>query len=411
MSDYSIYDGIHGLVPVSTSTEVGFISAFMTLSIYMVLEFHVQVFRFFKKRRGLYFWSLLVLAWGVLLHSIGYLLNWFAPDCPWELYALIDAIGWSMMVTAESLVLYSRMHLVTRDRKVHQFVLRMIIFTALFIQIPNWCISIPAVDRDPAVSAVWSPRDSIMTRIQQVAFLLQEGATSGLYIWYTGRLLQPNLQIRERRVMLDLIYVNATVIILDIIVIVLAFTNQHLIKEPLQNISYALKLKLEFFVLNQLIEVSRDGFSKSRSGKKSRYVAPSTSAQSPDGRIQSDDSNSFPQEKHGYGEFSNSTLDASDKIPHSSMQSPPNAHFQTGLFRHSLRFPPVAGLSQVQKASRSGVRGTYENRSDAIKEHTAPWNAHSAEKSLPPTPPDVPSSSWFDSQPEIDAIHEEVSEE
>ena len=60
---------------------------------------------------------------------MGYLLNWFEPDCPWQVYALMNAIGWSMLVTAESLVLYSRMHLVTRNVIVHRFVLGMIIAT------------------------------------------------------------------------------------------------------------------------------------------------------------------------------------------------------------------------------------------------------------------------------------------
>ena len=43
----------------------------------------------------------------------------------------MNAVGWSMFITAESLVLYSRMHLVTRNVVVHRFVLGMIIFTGL----------------------------------------------------------------------------------------------------------------------------------------------------------------------------------------------------------------------------------------------------------------------------------------
>ncbi|KAI0448509.1 hypothetical protein F5B21DRAFT_521803 [Xylaria acuta] len=280
MPNYSINDGIHGATPSVTRTQVGLISAFMTLSLWLALEFHVHVFRIFKSYRSLYFWSLLALAWGIILHSIGYLLNWFSLNCPWEIYAVINAIGWSMMVTGESLVLYSRMHLVTRSRGILRFVLSMIVFTTVFVQIPNWIISIPAVDSDLRVSAVWSPRDSIETRIQQVAFLLQEGTISSLYIWYTGKMLEPSLQIRQRRVMIDLLYVNVIIIILDVVVIVLAFTNQHLIKEPLQNLSYALKLKLEFFVLNQLMDVSWNGFSH-QAGMKGRYVAQSVSHPGP----------------------------------------------------------------------------------------------------------------------------------
>ena len=62
------------------------------------------------------------------------------------------------------------------------------------------------------------------------------------------------------------------------VVIILAFTNVHTIKEPLQNFSYALKLQLEFFVLNQLLEVSGDGFAPGgRPNRQSRYHAPTTS--------------------------------------------------------------------------------------------------------------------------------------
>ncbi|MCJ1331183.1 hypothetical protein MMC10_007871 [Thelotrema lepadinum] len=391
MSSYSIYDGIHGLVPEATLTDVGFISAFMSLSLWLVLEFHIQVFRFFKKRRGLYFWSLLVLSWGVLLHSIGYLLNWFAPNCPWQLYALMDAIGWSMLVTAESLVLYSRMHLVTRNHKVHRFVLGMIIFTALFVQIPNWCISIPAVDRDPAISAVWSPRDSIETRIQQVAFLLQEGIISSMYIWYTGKLLKPNVQIRERRVMLDLIFVNAAVIILDVVVIVLAFTNEHLAKEPLQNLSYALKLKLEFFVLNQLLEVSKEGFSN-RSGKKSRYVAPSISVQSPDGRFYSDDSKTLAPEKQEVMALSRSTSDGEEKMPRPSIQSPANAYFKTEPSRY---LPSSSRNTSTSPEPIPLPPNAVRIHGHELKEPETTQN-DSNDKSLPPTPRALPARSWLD---------------
>ena len=166
------------------------------------------------------------------------------------------------------------MHLVTRNVFVHRFVLGIIIATALLIQIPNWCISIPAVSRDVAVSTVWSPRDSIFTRIQQVAFLLQEGAISALYIFYAHRLLKPNTHVRERRIVWDLIFVSGFVVFLDVVVIILAFTNVHTVKEPLQNFSYALKLQLEFFVLNQLMEVSGAGFGPSGGTRRSRYHVP-----------------------------------------------------------------------------------------------------------------------------------------
>ena len=278
MPNYSIYDGIHGLAPNIDAVHIGVISAFVAISLWIVIEVNVEIFRFFKRRRGLYYWSLLILSWGISLHSIGYLLNWFEYEkTPWEVYALINAIGWSMMVTAEGLVLYSRLHLVVRNRNILRFVLLMIIGTVLFVQIPNWIISIPAVSKDPTVSNYWSPRDSVETRIQQVAFLLEESIISGLYIWGATKMLKPNVNIKERRVMWDLIYVSTSVIVMDIIVIVLAFTNIRLIKEPLQNLSYAFKLKFEFVVLSQLMAISAKGFAPGPNAKGRYFYGPSSS--------------------------------------------------------------------------------------------------------------------------------------
>lgn len=386
MSNSSIYDSIHGLVPEISQTELGFVSAFMALSLGIVLEFHIRIFRFFKKRSGLYFWSLLVLSWGVLLHSIGYLLNWFALDCPWQLYALIDAFGWSMMVTAESLVLYSRMHLVTRNRNVHRLVLGMIVFTALFIQIPDWCISIPATSKDPAVSAVWSPRDSIETRIQQVAFLLQESTISGLYIFYIGKLLRPNLQIAERRVMLDLIYVNSIVIILDIVVIILAFTNQRPIKESLQNFSYALKLKLEFFVLNQLVEVSQEGFS-SGSGEKGRYVEPSP----PDDRGHSGDMKTSAQMEYRTFHPIHSLASQREGDRSSTVQPPTSAYLGAGPSTYPPDVSPARGTSPEPMSSPPDIsQMSLHPRSRHLTLQTL-----TNEKPLPSPPSESLDGSWL----------------
>ncbi|KAI8625702.1 hypothetical protein F5Y19DRAFT_488881 [Xylariaceae sp. FL1651] len=338
MPDYSIYDGVHGLVPTVTRAQLGLISAFMTLSLWLALEFHVHVFHIFKAYHSLYFWSLLFLAWGIILHSIGYLLNWFVPNCPWEVYALVDAIGWSMMVTAESLVLYSRMHLVTRKRSVHRFILGMIIFTALFVQIPNLVISIPAVDSNLSASAVWSPRDSIETRIQQVSFLLQESIISSLYIWYAAKILKPSLHVRQRRVMLDLVYVNVAVIFLDVVVVLLAFTNQRLIKDSLQNLSYALKLKLEFFVLNQLMEVFRDGFSN-KPGMKGRYRAQSASIQKSNEKNDSEGSRGIEFKKQ-YGWSSTDPRPSTNQDTNiSDPKMPENTYFGTGNLRRQRDSP------------------------------------------------------------------------
>ena len=62
--------------------------------------------------------------------------------------------------------------------------------------------------------------------------------------------------------MRDLIYVNVILVLFDILVVILLYLNQTGISHPIQTFSYALKLKLEFVVLNQLMAVAARGLRK-----------------------------------------------------------------------------------------------------------------------------------------------------
>lgn len=70
--------------------------------------------------------------------------------------------------------------------------------------------------------------------------------------------------------MLDLIYVNIILVLFDILVVILLYLNQVGISHPIQTFSYALKLKLEFVVLNQLMAVAARGLQK-ESFEERRY--------------------------------------------------------------------------------------------------------------------------------------------
>ena len=59
--------------------------------------------------------------------------------------------------------------------------------------------------------------------------------------------------------MLDLVYVNLIIVSLDIVVVIMLYLNQTGISHPMQTCSYAVKLKLEFVVLNQLMAVAARG--------------------------------------------------------------------------------------------------------------------------------------------------------
>ena len=112
---------------------------------------------------------------------------------------------------------------------------------------------------DHALSAQWSPRDAIVERYSQLAYTVIETIISSLYIWSLWKLLRSKVTVRQRRVMWDLIYVNALCILFDSITIVLVYLNQPQLDHPAQVFAYMLKFRLEFVVLNQLMAVAARG--------------------------------------------------------------------------------------------------------------------------------------------------------
>ena len=70
--------------------------------------------------------------------------------------------------------------------------------------------------------------------------------------------------------MMDLILVNIIAVTLDIITVILVYLNQLGISHPVQTLSYIIKLKLEFMVLNQLMALTARGIQK-QSWEERRY--------------------------------------------------------------------------------------------------------------------------------------------
>ena len=178
--------------------------------------------------------------------------------------------SWSVFSLAELLVLYSRLHLVIQSPKVQRWVLIVIISTIFTFQIPTWVVVWPAWDIDPKVSSLWSPRDGIVERYTQLGFSIVESFISGIYIYSLVKLLQLKNSVRQRRVMIDLIYVNVIVVAFDLLMIILVYLNQVGLSHPVQVFSYTLKLRLEFVVLNQLMAVAARGL-KRRTFADKRY--------------------------------------------------------------------------------------------------------------------------------------------
>ena len=219
--------------------------------------------------------------WGCLINVIAVVLRFFVPnpDRLWPLYTLFILAGWTIYAPAQLLVLYSRLHLVNQNRKVHRWVLIMIIVVASLMIIPTWPLVWQAYNPyNPRLSALYSPREAIVDRCTQLGYTVAESIVGGIYIWSLTKLLNLKASVRQRRVMTDLIYVNVIAVCLDVLTVVLVYLNQTGISHPIQAFSYILKLKLEFLVLNQLMAVAARGVQKESFAER-RYHHPSTTGE------------------------------------------------------------------------------------------------------------------------------------
>ncbi len=160
-------------------------SAFLGVTLFLIIDINVCVLRTFKKRNGLYYWSMTGGTWACLLDASGVILKYLIPNATrvWGLYTFILLTGWSIYAPAQLLVLYSRLHLVKEDRRTQRWVLIVIVSTLFLFILPTWLVVWPAYDPDPQVSSWWSPRDASVERYNQLGFTLVELFVSGIYIW------------------------------------------------------------------------------------------------------------------------------------------------------------------------------------------------------------------------------------
>ncbi|OAG11444.1 uncharacterized protein CC84DRAFT_1182406 [Paraphaeosphaeria sporulosa] len=228
------------------------IAAFFGISIYNSVEILFSIFHRFRTHKGLYFWSMLIACIGIPVHATAVLLRNFglAPNVPMCVFIVL---GWWCMVTGQAVVLYSRLHLVWEQKRL-RWVLIMIItnFCVLHLPVSGLYLAINIHPDNAYLTHVFS----IYEKLQLTGFSVQEWIIAGLYIWGAYRALNPILKFkgpRERKVIRHLVLVNLIVIAMDGSLLLTEFTNNFEIQTTYKTVVYSIKLKLEFYVLNQLL--------------------------------------------------------------------------------------------------------------------------------------------------------------
>ncbi|KAF7544099.1 hypothetical protein G7Z17_g10211 [Cylindrodendrum hubeiense] len=243
--------------PISVSLPVDMVIAgFFAIACYNCVEILPSLLFRFKRYDSLYFWSMVTATLGIVLHSIVVLLRYYSlgPNFP---LAVLTCIGWYGMVTGQSVVLYSRLHLVVSDRENTRWVLIMIIINFCILHIPVTVLFLGSNTRE---SNRFLSAFDIYERIQLAGFSIQESIISGLYIWEASRELKPIFALKKiaaRKVMRHLIIVNVLVVLLDISLMIIQYLDHFQIATTYKPVVYSIKLKMEFAVLNRLLLLVR----------------------------------------------------------------------------------------------------------------------------------------------------------
>ncbi|EGU87116.1 hypothetical protein FOXB_02366, partial [Fusarium oxysporum f. sp. conglutinans Fo5176] len=243
--------------PITASLPVDMtIAGFFAIACYNCVEILISLLNRFRRHDSLYFWSIVVATLGIVLHSIVVLLRYYSlgPNFP---LAALTCVGWYGMVTGQSVVLYSRLHLIVSDRAKTRWVLVMIITDFFILHVP---VTVMFLGSNTRQSSRFLPAFNLYERIQLAGFSIQETIISGLYIWEASRGLKPIFAIRrttERKVIRHLIIVNVLVVLLDVSLIITQYLDHFQIATTYKPVVYSIKLKMEFVVLNKLLLLVR----------------------------------------------------------------------------------------------------------------------------------------------------------
>ncbi|KAK7428016.1 hypothetical protein QQZ08_005447 [Neonectria magnoliae] len=251
------YDrGISKDAPITGSTAF-VVACFLAISLFNFIELNFIILTTFKRRAGLYFWSFIVATWGIPPYAIGFLLKNFRPSFNSYIYVTLIVVGWCPMITGQSMVLYSRLHLILHKRRWLRAVLLMIIVNAIIGHVPTTILVYGANSSDPGP---FIKPYSVYEKVQVSIFFVQEMIISGLYISETMKMLRiisfPG-QDANRDLLRHLIVVSIIVVALDAPVLVFEYAGLYHLQTSYKALAYSTKLKLEFSILNRLVDVAK----------------------------------------------------------------------------------------------------------------------------------------------------------
>lgn len=233
---------------------------FLALAVYNTLEIIVKIFRRFRRYHGVYFFSMLAASTGIIIHALGYFLRNFDITNSAPLEITLACGGGMLMITGQSIVLWSRLHLISPGQR-DRWLLWMILADCVIVQ--GGATTLFAGSNSPHPD-LWLKVYAKWEIFQVTWFVFQECLISGLYIYRTFILMRSSAAFRGpdfKRVFRHLILVNVLVISLDITILAFQYAGLYEIQTSWKTLAYSIKLKFEFDILHQLVDFTKRGFS------------------------------------------------------------------------------------------------------------------------------------------------------
>lgn len=223
----------------------------LALSLYNSIELVLLITTTFKKRKGLYYWSLTLGNYAVALYALGIMLSYFELSPKWVHKVILD-IGWLAMIICQSLVLYSRLNLIFDNLRLIAAVKWMIISTSIFILVPVIVLDMGmAYSPDPGFKEAYF----YIEQIQMTCITLQELIISFLYVYKTIQLLRIISRANTRSMIWQLLFLNIIIISMDVAIVAMQFLHYQLYQETIKGFVYSVKLKLELHILSKLVDL------------------------------------------------------------------------------------------------------------------------------------------------------------
>ncbi|KAK4955912.1 hypothetical protein LTR10_006851 [Elasticomyces elasticus] len=247
---------------------------FNALVLYNVLELLILVFTTFRRFAGLYFWSMLVAIVGLFLYTIGSMASYF--NFAAKVAGLtLRAIGWPAMITGQSLVLYSRLSVMFMGE--YQGIQNAMYAAISDVEPLDASLFLTFGNAYASPHQTWNRAFNVQHKFGRTCFTIQELILSSLYIWRAVSFLRNSVILNDRKrmklVMWQLIVINSIIEGLDIFVLVQEFQASHPVRQMIKAVVYSIKLKLEFAVLSQLVDITTESRSNFGSYAKNGHLS------------------------------------------------------------------------------------------------------------------------------------------